>query len=268
MARFFDLDRWRGEHRDAVVLLEEAGDGDMIIFSRWIRDLQSRVPRIYYSGTGTLGPVLHRQFGVMPVDPGCTLPESCAALAMMSLAHQLDVCQIDRKPYLRASADWVYYYQKILPKQKYRIGVCWSGAKEHLENPVRSVDAHELIFALSPLGEILSLQQQESAPPGVLAVDLQEWEQTLAIIDSCDVVVSVDTAVAHAAAAMGKPTVVLVHAACYYTWTPGHQYAQSPWYSDAHCIMQTLPGNWSQAISQASDFVRGLINAQHDHCVS
>jgi len=99
----------------------------------------------------------------------------------------------------------------------------------------------------------------------VLTVDILNWEHTLALIDSCDVVVSVDTAVAHAAAALGKPTVVLVHRACYYTWNPRVPLAQSQWYPRCWSILQHQPGDWSQALQQARNTTQNILTGEiHD----
>lgn len=252
--------RWRGEKVSQLILLEEAGDGDMILFARWIPWLRQRCQQIFYAGHSTLAGVFQRLWGVEHHQTWSRYDGNHAVMAMMSLAHQLQTEQTHTDPYLDADVDWQYFYATLVPKTRTRIGICWSGAVNHRENHLRSVDPGLMISHLGDLAEILNLQM--AAPPlsGVTSVGFREWEQTLALISTCDAVVSVDTAVAHAAAAMGIPTVVLTHRACYYTWKPQPPLSRSVWYPQAWNVTQTTPGDWTGAMQCARQQVIEILS--------
>lgn len=252
--------RWRGEKISQLVLLEEAGDGDMILFARWIPHLLQRCDSIVYAGHSSLRDVFRRVWGVRVFDGWHEIHENHAALAMMSTAHQLGIDQPHAHVYLNANSDWQYYYSKLAPKTRPRIGICWSGAHRHAENHLRSVDPGLMISNLSDLAEILNLQMGALPLPGVIDTEFREWEQTLALISSCDAVVTVDTAVAHAAAAMGIATVVLTHRACYYTWQPEPPLSRSKWYPNAWNATPATPGDWNSAMQSARQQVIEILS--------
>lgn len=256
--------RWHGEFVENLVLLEEAGDGDIIVFARWIAEAQNRCGKIYYAGTSSLAKILHRVYGVEPLQNWNCLDSDLAALAMMSLPHVINSDRRDFGFYLTANQDWRFYYQKLLPKKKPRLGICWSGSVKHHENALRSLKPELLISQLSPLGEILSLQLAAEIPPGVIGTEFVEWEQTLALITTCDAVISVDTSVAHAAAALGVPTLVLTHRACYYTWKPQPPLHRSSWYSQAWNATQPSPGNWDGAVAEVTAQVMSILDKTSD----
>jgi hypothetical protein len=252
--------RWHGESVDNLVLLEEAGDGDIMVFARWITEAQQRCRKIYYAGTSSLAQVLHRVYDVEPLQHWQGLTSDSAALGMMSLSQVINSDRRDFGPYLTANRDWQFYYQTVLPKKKPRLGICWSGATKHHENSLRSLEPELLISQLSPLGEILSLQLAADIPLGAIGTEFVEWEQTLALITTCDAVISVDTSVAHAAAALGVPTVVLTHRACYYTWKPQPPLHRSSWYSQAWSATQPSPGDWAGAVASATTQVMSILD--------
>ena len=252
--------RWRGQPVKQLVLLEEAGDGDMMLFARWIPMLADRCDEILYAGRSTLSAVFQRLWDVRPLQAWSKLERDHAALAMMSLADQLEITDIGTDAYFSANPDWIYYYRRLAPKTRARIGICWSGESQHKENHLRSVTPDLMISNLGDLAEILNLQMATTAPPGVITVDFREWEQTLALISDCDVVVTVDTSVAHASAAMGVPTVVLTNRACYYTWKPYPPVRRTRWYPRAWNVTQITPGDWTAPMQHARQQVIEILS--------
>ena len=91
------------------------------------------------------------------------------------------------------------------------------------------------------------------------------WEDTLALIDSCDLVVSCDTSISHAAAAMGKKTIVLMHAAAYFTWNHNQDLAKTPWYENAWCVHQDEPCDWTGSIAKTRRLAEQLLTVGRNH---
>jgi hypothetical protein len=260
------LTRWRGERCTNLVILGEAGAGDQILYSRWIPDLQQRCEHVWYLGDGNISAALSRVFDLTPVSDISILsrPGMCA-VPMLSVPYELGVSEIQSRAYLSPDPMWSRFYDMDIPKSsRPRIGICWSGRKDHTENHLRSVDPQALYHCVEHLGDIINLQYQSEPVPGAINPRIEFWEQTLALIHSCDAVVSVDTAVAHAAAALGIPTVVAVNRACYYCWPMGTHAESSSWYPNAWSVAQTQVQRWDDVLEKIKSCVAALLARRID----
>jgi len=86
-----------------------------------------------------------------------------------------------------------------------------------------------------------------------LSAQLSDFAQTAAVIENLDLVITIDTAVAHLAAAMGKPTWVMLYAGTDYRWPRG---GTSPWYPRARLFRQTTFGDWSSVLGEVDAALR------------
>ncbi len=152
------------------------------------------------------------------------------------------------------SAAWA---QRLGMRKRPRIGVVWSGAAAHESDHNRSLP----LAALGPLldfeADWFCLQKDLREPdrPVLAASPIQRIEEavngfapTAALIDNLDLVVSVDTSIAHLAAAMGKPTWVLLSTAPDWRWMQGRE--DSPWYDSVRLFRQTAPRDWAGVVDQ------------------
>ena len=113
---------------------------------------------------------------------------------------------------------------------------------------------------MEDLGEIINLDKEiYEKDSRVRYIPFEIWEDTLALIDTCDVVISCDTSISHAAAALGKPTIVLMHAAAYFTWNHNKDMAKTIWYENAWCIHQDKPCEWDGSIEKTRKLVKTLL---------
>jgi ADP-heptose:LPS heptosyltransferase len=151
------------------------------------------------------------------------------------------------------------------PRARPRIGLAWSGSALHKHDHNRSVGFAELIDAL-PVGfHYVSLQKELrhadrrglAAHPEVFDAEprLQDFSDTAALCDCLDLVLSVDTSVAHLAGALGRPTWILL------PWYPDWRWQldrdDSPWYPSVRLYRQTTPGDWRGVLERvARDLVR------------
>jgi tetratricopeptide (TPR) repeat protein len=159
-------------------------------------------------------------------------------------------------PYLVPSMEKMKRWEKRLEGEAgYRIGIVWAGRAK--PDPKRSAS----LQALSPLGSIpgavyYSLQVGEGAeqalrpPAGMTLRDysdgLNDFADTAACIANLDLIISIDSAVAHLAGAMGKPILLLLPFAPDWRWMSGR--SDSPWYPTMRLFRQQRPGDWSGAI--------------------
>lgn len=131
------------------------------------------------------------------------------------------------------------------PEASFRVGLCWRGSSTHVNDWQRSLSAAQAATLCQVPGvEYVMLDpREEGAPP------LPDFQATAEQIAACDLVISVDTAVAHLSAGMGTPTWVLLPYAGDFRWgLPGEAEYRSPWYDAARCFRQVTLGDWGPVL--------------------
>lgn len=182
-------------------------------------------------------------------------------------------------PYLSAdsvlAASW---QERLVGLDGLRIGLVWAGLKR-LNSPAAAIDRRRstALKALAPLGEVsgvnfVSLQKDEPAaqaadPPHGMMLhdftnDLHDFEDTAAVIVNLDLVISVDTSVAHLAGALGKPVWLLNRFDTDWRWLLNRD--DSPWYPTLRQFRQPRPGDWNSAICAARDALQRLMAGDCD----
>jgi hypothetical protein len=132
-----------------------------------------------------------------------------------------------------------------------KVGLVWRGSPQHLRDAARSISA-ELYRPLAALPVALFSLQVPATDVPPFAVDLggdiASYEDTAAIVAQLDLVITVDTSVAHLAGALGKPVwILLAHGeACDWRWL--RERTDSPWYASARLFRQPHPGDWTAVI--------------------
>ncbi len=275
-ARDFSAPLWRGEAiGDRTILLHaEHGLGDTLQFCRYIPFM---VCRIILEVQAPLVRLLSRLPGVMQiVARGDELPPFDLHCPLLSLPHAfgttLDTIPAGM-PYLSAdpalAANW---QERLLGLDGLRIGLVWAGGRRFKDDHRRSI----ALKTLAPLGDVsgvsfVSLQKDEAAaqaadpPHGMMlhdfTTDLHDFEDTAALVVNLDLVISVDTAVAHLAGALGKPVWLLNRCDTDWRWLLNRD--DSPWYPTLRQFRQSRPGDWNSAIWAARDALQRLMA---DHC--
>ena len=205
-------------------------------------------------------------FGVNAIiDPETPVDEDIRSkcdfcLPLMSLTYILRVYDEDllatKVPYLRAIRSGSV---QIPDTQNLRVGIVWAGNLNHINDQFRSIrlESFSALFKL-PDCDFYSLQVGQPAEElaqiqsKIEIVDLgrhlRNFADTAAIIDQLDLVISVDTAVAHLAGAMGKQIWTLVPAKPDWRWQLKR--TDSPWYPTMRLFRQTKLGQWSDVITK------------------
>jgi hypothetical protein len=143
-----------------------------------------------------------------------------------------------------------------------RVGLVWSGRPTHTEDRHRSLALSRLLPLLSAtFGSFVCLQREVRkeddevlrATPAILDIrdELNDFADTAAVIGELDLVISVDTSVAHLAGAMGKPLWLLLPYAVDFRWMYGRD--DSPWYPTARLFRQATPGDWESVIARLAE---------------
>lgn len=231
---------WNGEDLagKSVLLWPEQGLGDQIMCARFAQALRERGADVTVAASAALLPLLpHAGLRAAPIGHP---PKSDYSLLMFSAPRLLGVT-VDGIPAPLAL--------RVASHQTGGIGVVWRGSPKHENDAERSLPP-ELGARLLCLPGAIDLSPEDTGAKDLLA--------TARIIAGLDLVVTVDTAVAHLAASMGKPTWILLP--CIGTdwrWLQGR--SDSPWYPSARLVRQAAPGGWEPVVEQVCDEISGGI---------
>jgi tetratricopeptide (TPR) repeat protein len=270
------LPRWRGEPLAGKTLFvhDEQGFGDVFQFIRYLPALkelggrilfETRQPLMRLCKASQIADEVLLRGGAASIPAGCDF-----AIPLMSLPgvfnHGIDEVPSE-VPYLRPPAAAVEKWSETLPKGRPRVGLVWSG------RPTRAEEAPGLRGRSCGLAELKPLLE---AHPGIAFFGLQlgpsageidalgldllnlgprlgDFASTAGLIAHLDLVITVDTAVAHLAGAMGKPVWILLQHVGDWRWMLGRN--DSPWYPSARLIRQASPGDWASVVEQVTQLL-------------
>jgi tetratricopeptide (TPR) repeat protein len=271
---YLPMPNWRGESLAGkrILVIEEQGFGDCIMFGRYLPALLRQGARVRYVCRSAIYPMFAAQKSLRAVEilehtPHLQLPPDMDYyIATMSVAERLGIGAATAGAgarYLEPDPARVAAWREKLPRDgRPLIGIVWAG---NLATPIgyeKSIPA-DLVPAL--LGHeafaFVSLQlpvQLNDPYRGLLshAPEIGDFNDTMAIIACLDAVVSVDTSVAHLSASMGQRTIVLSRFAPDWRWEAGAD-ERPYWYPEVEVLRQEAPRDWSGPIRR----LPGLLGA-------
>jgi tetratricopeptide (TPR) repeat protein len=267
--------QWTGEADIAgkrLLLLAEQGLGDTIMAVRYVRQLAARGAHVILEVQATLRSLMQSVGDVNQiVVQGDARPDFdlyCPLLSLPGvLKTRLDTIPAD-VPYLAASPSRVATWRERLARLRgLRVGLVWAGNPQHLNDLRRSVGLPALLPLLSePDVGFVSLQKDLrpgdaellGAHPQVihLGEELASYDDTAAVVSLLDLVISVDTSVAHVTGALGKPIWILLPPNPDWRWLLDR--ADSPWYPTARLFRQSVQDDWTEVIGRVLAELRGL----------
>jgi len=264
--------RWTGQDlKDKTILVEgEQGHGDNIQFVRFIYNLHIMGAKIKFKVTDSLIPLL----------AGSPIIENIGRYAddlgdfdywtpIMSIPGVLGVT-LENLPkpvnYLNADMgkqqEWL---QRLGPKNRMRVGFCWSGRKDNWLNEHKGMPFPVMLDLIkaNPQYEWVNLQidasaeeETELAEAGVSRFpgSIQSFADTAALIMAMDVVIGVDTAVSHLSGALGRPTWIMLNwFGTDWRYLLGRD--DSPWYSTARLFRQPAQDDWASVTKKIMQYL-------------
>ncbi|MFN7097453.1 MAG: glycosyltransferase family 9 protein, partial [Gammaproteobacteria bacterium] len=249
--------RWQGESLKgkSLLVIAEQGRGDAIQFVRFLPLLKKQKCRLILQVREELIPL----FKCMPeIDSFCTSlreAEHCDYyFQLMSLTDYFKLEETDiiksGKPYLSTNI------QITVPssERKLKVGFAYKGSEHHTHDKYRSIKPEQLLpLVTQPDCQFYSLQKETSSfvtPITEKVIDLkpfmQDFAYTAALIMQMDLIITVDTALAHVAGALGKPTWILISTKPDWRWMLDR--TDSIWYPSVRLYRQTKSDSWSDVI--------------------
>jgi tetratricopeptide (TPR) repeat protein len=257
---------WRGEyplqHR-TILLHAEQGIGDTIQFVRYAILLVRSGAKVILEVHRPLEPLLSRLEGCESVIAlGETRPayDVHCPLGTLPLAFKTEAATVPADiPYLFADASRISRWRLRLDALgARRVALVWAGNINHPNDRNRSIPLANLRALWSGVAaEFFSLQRDlrtgdkeilAASPVLHLGEELADFDDTAAVLALCDLVITVDTSVAHLAAAMGRPVWVLLPFFSDWRWTATGD--SSPWYPAARLFRQSRPGDWDSVVAR------------------
>jgi hypothetical protein len=164
---------------------------------------------------------------------------------------------------------------RLGPRVKLRIGLVWSGNPQHWNDQNRSIPLRTLLRVIAPGASFVSLQKdprpedkaalRERSDIIDLTERLTDFAETAALIGCLDLVITVDTSVAHLAAALGCPTWILLPAVPDWRWLLDRD--DSPWYPTTRLFRQTTAGDYESVVDRVRAELLTLVEADRSSCL-
>jgi tetratricopeptide (TPR) repeat protein len=257
-----------------ILLHAEQGLGDTIQFCRYAKLVSARGAKVVLEVQKGLKSLMRGLAGAdSVVGKGEALPtfDYHTPLLSLPLAFKTTLETIPAETaYLRSDAAWVEKWKgKLGDKRKPRVGLVWSGNKSHKNDHNRSIPFGMLSALLAEEVEWVSLQKEvRESDEAMLAASavkhygeaLSDFTDTAGLLSNMDLVISVDTSVAHLAGALGKPLWVLLPYSPDFRWLLDRE--DSPWYPSARLFRQPKIADWETVITRVGEELKAWAEAR------
>jgi tetratricopeptide (TPR) repeat protein len=263
--------RWDGSPLNGrrILLYAEQGLGDTIQFSRYVPLVAGRGGKVALICHAELVSLLANLPGVerceahsertrADFDVHCPLPSLPGVMGTTAASIPA------RVPYLTADAGKARYWgERLAGETRRKIGLAWAGRRTHWDDHHRSMAFGQMAkLAEAGNARFISLQKGEAGPVGSVGgitdwtQELKDFSDTAGLAANLDLVISVDTSVAHLAGAMGKPVWLLLPFAPDWRW--GLERSDSAWYPTMRLFRQKREGDWQSPLEEAAGAMKSL----------
>ena len=275
----FPMPDWNGEPLagKTIYIYVEQGIGDAIMFARYAPLVAARGARVLLCVRPPMKTLLAGMAGVavgVPGDEGPRFDYMCPLLSLPRIFKTTaDTIPAD-VPYIHAAPERVETWKARLPGDgRLTVGLVWAGGRDFVGDRSRTIGLERFAPLLGdPRIRFVSLHTELRDADAALmrrypdivhlGSELRDFADTAAVISRLDLVISVDTSVAHLAGAMAKPVWILLPFAADFRWMLARE--DSPWYPTARLFRQHKMDDWSDAIAR----VRVALATQADEHVA
>jgi tetratricopeptide (TPR) repeat protein len=259
-----------------ILLFADQGAGDVLQFIRYAPLVKERGGHIVVACDAALMPLLQCGSGIdQCVNRSGPLPAFDVHAALLSLPAILGTTLATipaQVPYLKADPTLVARWkERLAHPSAFNVGICWQGNPDHRNDRRRSVP----LSAFAPLAGVpgVRLVNLQYGPGRDQLAEMKEqfqvtnwleqtdpgdspWVESAALVKALDLIVTVDTAVAHLAGALGMPVWVALPSVVCWRWLLERE--DSPWYPTMRLFRQQQPGDWSGVFERIAEALSGM----------
>jgi tetratricopeptide (TPR) repeat protein len=273
----FSQPKWLGQQvieGKTILICADEGLGDTLQFARLVPGLAGRGANIILVVQDALCPLLSALPGVSsclpfsqrqfpPFDLHCpvmSLPLACG----VTLDTIPSASYLPPRPAARVQA----WNERLGPHNRLRIGLAWSGNPHHKNDGNRSMPFKALLPLLTLDATFVSLQKEVRPDDGALLQtrtdlidptgELTDFAETAALIENLDLVITVDTSIAHLAGTLGRPTWVMLSYVGEWRWLAKRE--DSPWYPSVRLFRQDERRDYAQVVERVRAELQTLIS--------
>jgi tetratricopeptide (TPR) repeat protein len=277
----FSQPKWLGQESiegKTVLVHVDEGLGDTIHFVRYVPMVAARGARVILVVADAVYPLLSAMPGASQCLPLSAGPPAAfdmhCPIGSLPLAFRTKLDTIPSvASYLQppAEAQMRAWEDRLGPHDRLRVGLVWSGNPAHENDHNRSLPLQTLSRILDADATFVSLQKDPKAGDKVFLVErtdivdltehLTDFSETAALVSCLDLVITVDTSVAHLAAALGRPTWILLPYVPDYRWLLDRD--DSPWYPTVRLFRQTETRDYASVLDRVRTALQTLISASH-----
>lgn len=263
---------WDGSPCKTLLVVPEQGNGDVVQFARFFHEAKKRCERLIVMCFGSLTRLIGSMGAadeIIEFNPGDEFVETEGGseedipyghfARIMSLPNLLGTDAISQGPYLKADAASVARWAGQMAGDKLKVGLCWRGLKRPKEDSA-AIDSRRSM-SLEDLGPILGVEgvdfyslQKDSEESHERVIDLMggaaDFADTAGMIENLDLVISVDTAVAHVAGAVGKPVWLMNRKDSCWRW--GNRGESTIWYPRMRLFRQDSMMDWPPVVQRVA----------------
>jgi len=263
LKRNFTQPLWLGKediNGKTLLIYTEQGLGDTLQFCRYLKRVQNLGAKIIFEVGKPLYSFLQHLQGIdqciLLGDPLPTFDYHCPLLSL-ALAFKTTLIDIPNTPSLKVDNRKVNYWKgKLKNITKPKIGIVWSGSTIHKNDHNRSITLETLVHYLPQELEYISLQKElraidkqtlaKNSNIHFFGDELNNFTDTAGLCECMDLIISVDTSVAHLSCTLNKKTIILLPFAPDWRWLDNRN--DSPWYPSAHLLRQTKINDWDACL--------------------
>ncbi|CAM3690408.1 tetratricopeptide repeat protein [Polynucleobacter arcticus] len=277
-ARGIHRPTWHGEvlRGKTILLYSEQGYGDSIQFCRYVKLVSELGAKVILEVQEPLVSLLSNLEGVSQVFVKGEIPPNhdyqCALLSLPRIFKTtIDTISSPGK-YIECDSRLATQWQKRLgTRVRPRIGIAWRGNRKHLNDGNRNILVGDLLRSLPKNFDYVSLQKEMIDEDEIalrdyphllrFEADLQSFSDTAALINCLDLVITVDTSIAHLSCALGKTTYILLSSPPDWRWLL--ERSDSPWYSSAKLYRQKVLNDWNGVLSEIQEDIQIAFESKH-----
>lgn len=238
---------WDGVSKGKILVISEQGAGDNIQFVRYLPLLNALGNYVILECKKELSRLFENLAD--KITGNGISEEHDFYIPIMSLAKFFE--EIPSKSYINAEK------KELGASKDLKVGICWKGSPLQENDKNRSARLEDFLRLKMPGVKLYSLQKGEKIDDKEIScLELGDFYDTASVIESLDLIISVDTSVAHLAGALGTPVWILL--CSFPDWRWGLEGSSSRWYGSMRLFRQEKKGDWSSVIEKVKQELEGL----------